>query len=288
MHSLGLHVALPTNKREAETGDQPQPEQRRRPTKKHKYEMAPPSTDVIPVQVAEHTTTGRRHIEDLLADEVLCHILQMLPQADLAVAARACRRWHACCPSAVIPKLSIRWAGSSLAAVQWACLQEGCPLDERICHSAAWNGRLEVLRWARENGCPWDECTCVFAAESGHLEVLQWARENGCPWDERTFSHAASAGHLEVLQWVALNGGVWDGQACAFAAKNGHLEVLQWAREVGCPWDQRTCSFAAMNGHLDVLKWAVENGCPWDKEHCTWLVLMHKEVTLKKKKKKMV
>ena len=78
----------------------------------------------------------------------------------------------------------------------------------KICRYAAWNGHLEVLKWARENGCPWNELICTNAALNGHLEVLKWTRENGCNWNDWT---------------------------CANAAKNGHLEVLKWARENGCP-----------------------------------------------------
>ena len=34
----------------------------------------------------------------------------------------------------------------------------------KICENAAWNGHLEVLKWARENCCNWDELTCANAA----------------------------------------------------------------------------------------------------------------------------
>jgi hypothetical protein len=37
----------------------------------------------------------------------------------------------------------------------------------------------------------------VCAAYDGHLEVLKWARENGCPWDERTRQLAARKGYVE-------------------------------------------------------------------------------------------
>ena len=57
-------------------------------------------------------------------------------------------------------------------------------VDERTCTSAALEGNLEVLKWAREQGCPWDEATC--AAKGGHFAVLKWAREQGCPWDDKT------------------------------------------------------------------------------------------------------
>jgi hypothetical protein len=75
------------------------------------------------------------------------------------------------------------------------------------------NGRLDVLRWAREGGCPWDTLTCAAVARRGHLHILQWVRAHGCTWNAWT---------------------------CAYAAENGHLHILQWAREHGCPIDSYT------------------------------------------------
>lgn len=61
----------------------------------------------------------------------------------------------------------------------------GCPINNTICHDAALNGHVHIIKWARANGCPWDENVCEVAVQGGHLEILQWARANGCPWDEK-------------------------------------------------------------------------------------------------------
>ena len=47
--------------------------------------------------------------------------------------------------------------------------------------TAAYNGRLETLKWARATGCPWDELTCAKAYSNGQLHVLNWAVANGAP-----------------------------------------------------------------------------------------------------------
>ena len=39
-------------------------------------------------------------------------------------------------------------------------------------HGPLKGGKLEVLKWERENGCPWDEYTRACTAEGGKLEVL--------------------------------------------------------------------------------------------------------------------
>jgi hypothetical protein len=86
---------------------------------------------------------------------------------------------------------------------------------------------------------------CNVAAKFGKLEVLKWARENGCEWSWRTCSEAAENGHLDVLKWTQENGCGWDFETCSAAARSGHLEVLQWAHENGCNWSERTCEEAA-------------------------------------------
>ncbi len=110
------------------------------------------------------------------------------------------------------------------------------------CAYAASRGDLKKLqRLHIEEGRKWDVRTCYSAAANGHLEVLQWARANGCPWDERTCSHAAANDHLDVLRWAHDNDCPWNMDTCRFAAWKGHFEVLKWVRANGCPWDRDAC-----------------------------------------------
>ena len=125
-----------------------------------------------------------------------------------------------------------------------------------FCATIAFNGNLNLLKWAKLNEFNWNAKTCSKAARGGHLEIVQWVRLNGCPWNENTCSSAAFNGHLEILQWARFNGCPWDRYTCSFAALNGHFELLKWARENGCPWDKNTCSHAAFNGHKQILQWA--------------------------------
>jgi hypothetical protein len=97
----------------------------------------------------------------------------------------------------------------------------------KLCHMAASEGRLEVLRWARRQLLPdttqtashtqrhlfpWDETVCRVAAGCGHLAVLQWLRSEGCPWDRFVARAAAAAGHVPVLQWALAQA---DWQVCS-------------------------------------------------------------------------
>ena len=42
-------------------------------------------------------------------------------------------------------------------------------------------GRLEILKWARENGCPWDWHTRAWAELPVRADVLKYLDAHGCP-----------------------------------------------------------------------------------------------------------
>lgn len=138
-------------------------------------------------------------------------------------------------------------------------------LDANMCSTAAENGHLAMLKWARDEGFPWDVRTCSAAAKNGHNAILQWARETECPWDCETCDALASNRNLTMLQWAREKGCYMDGNVFTGAAANGHLAVLQWARENGYPWGNNMGVMAAGNGHLEILQWLTSEGCPWDK-----------------------
>jgi hypothetical protein len=149
--------------------------------------------------------------------------------------------------AASLPRYVARLAAGALAELL-GCLREklvgwlratglitSCPspLLERLLEELP-----EVL--AADNHCPWGPTTCSSAAFEGHLEVLQWARKHGCPWDSESCAYAAKGGHLHVLQWAREHDCPWNKQTCRQAAEHGHLDVLQWAREQDppCPWNE--------------------------------------------------
>lgn len=124
--------------------------------------------------------------------------------------------------------------------------------------------RSKIQQWINtkcQNICPWNEFTCAFAAFNGHLDVLKYAHENGCEWDEYTCTCAARNGHLDVLKYAHENGCDWDENTCTCAAENGHLDVLTYAHKNGCEWDDNMCERAALNKHLNILEWTQKNNC---------------------------
>ena len=53
------------------------------------------------------------------------------------------------------------------------------------------SGSLKAVQLLRGEGCPWNYSTCEAAVDNGRVEVLRWARENGCPLDPVTRDFAA-------------------------------------------------------------------------------------------------
>ncbi|WZN64194.1 putative ankyrin repeat protein [Chloropicon roscoffensis] len=167
--------------------------------------------------------------------------------------------------------------GGSVEVLEYL-LESGSEFDRNVCMGAAIGGRLEALKWLRDQDppCPWDAGTCAYAAAGGHLDVLKFlrAQDPPCPWIEDTCAYAAKGGHLEILKWLRAQDPrcPWSELTCAWAALGGHLDVLKWARsqDPACPWSEETCREAARNGHLDVLKWARSQDppCPWDRHTC--------------------
>lgn len=226
-----------------------------------------------------------------LPEELLSTLLDAVPPAYVGMAARTCRSWWACARPHQRKRLAKGAVCSSMALLQWAVVENGCPLDRELCAAIAKEGQLELLRWARWNGCPWDRRTIHNAAGGGHLEVVRWARKNGCQWDENACAAAAKHGHLEVLKWLHAHGCPWKGNTTIGAAANGHLAILQWAFAQGCPceWElvlsaaarradketlewglthggpcKEVCAAIAEVGNLELLRWARAEGFPWE------------------------
>jgi len=79
-------------------------------------------------------------------------------------------------------------------------VEEGCELDAWVCHYAAMNGNLEMIKLARERGVPWDERTMYFAIQNGHDAILAYLLEMRCPGFQMALEYASFAGNLEVLK----------------------------------------------------------------------------------------
>ena len=91
--------------------------------------------------------------------------------------------------------------------------QQGVPMTENFCNTAASTGQLQYLQFAHEHGCPWNEETCTVAAKNGHIDCLQYAHEHGCPWNEDTY--AAAAKSKSRYKWNCLQYAIQNNCPCS-------------------------------------------------------------------------
>jgi len=88
--------------------------------------------------------------------------------------------------------------------LQWA-RENGCPCPDLndIYVFAAISGKADMVTWFCEQGFPLHDGLCTSAAGFGHLELLIWLREQGCPLDLEDCSFlASSGGRNEVVDWL--------------------------------------------------------------------------------------
>lgn len=135
---------------------------------------------------------------------------------------------------------------------------------DTTCSTAATNGHLDCLRFARKTGCPWDKQTCAKTTGGGHLDCLEYAHVKGCEWDERTCVEAAGGGHLMCLKYAHVKGCPWtNADTWTEGSMRDHLDHCGCD---GCPQYTNTCIVAAKGGHLHCFEYALRNGCPCDEE----------------------
>jgi len=163
---------------------------------------------------------------------------------------------------------------NKLELLKWAREEKKCEWDKRTICVAALQGNLEMVKYCVANECPIDVYACTCAAENGRLECLKYLREEvKAPWDEKTATWAALNGHLHILEYlVERKYDKYDECACWFAAKYGHLDCLKYLHETAkAPWNFGAVRDAQKNKHLECVQYLLDNNCPlphgWRYEH---------------------
>jgi len=97
---------------------------------------------------------------------------------------------------------------------------DGLDWGELCASCAVCGGQLTVLKWLREEkGIEWEWGRDLDRAISdGRLDIVKYLREQGAEWYERSCYDAALYGHLDLLRWMRDGGAVWDAAECLQAA----------------------------------------------------------------------
>lgn len=149
--------------------------------------------------------------------------------------------------------------------------------------SAAKNGHVHILEWAREHSWGPNFFAQVIAevdevltdvAGNGHLSILEWASNNGCSPSIEVLAVAASKGHKRILQWARNNGHghLIDGTVHQAAISGGQFEVLEWIRndhglKENLKLQSEDSYLHAVNNKDKKLLWLLlKEGCPCSRQ----------------------
>ena len=165
---------------------------------------------------------------------------------------------------------------NKLELLKWAREEKKCKWDTATISAAADKGNLEMLKCCVTNQCPIDTRACAYAVITGRLECLKYLREEvKAPWGSGTASLAAQSGNLHILEYlVERKYDKYSEWACGFAAEKGHLDCLKYLHETAkAPWDGGAVRGAHRNKHPECLQYLLDNNCPlpdgWRYEHGT-------------------
>jgi hypothetical protein len=158
---------------------------------------------------------------------------------------------------------------NKLALLKWAREKKKCDWDESTISAAAQQGNLEMVKYCVANECPIDALACACATTLGRLECLKYLREEvKAPWNSDTASWAALYGHLHILEYlVEREYDEYDEDACEFAAGEGHVDCLKYLHETAkAPWDYRAVREAHKENQTECVQYLLDNNCPlpWD------------------------
>ena len=154
---------------------------------------------------------------------------------------------------------------NKLELLKWAREEKECEWDEETINVAALQGNMEMVKYCVANECPIDVYACTCAAENGRLECLKYLREEvKATWDSRTASWAAAKGHLHILEYlVERKYDQYSKVTCEYAAQYGHLDCLKYLRETAkAPWDDWSVLYAHEKNHTECLQYLLDNDCP--------------------------
>ena len=158
--------------------------------------------------------------------------------------------------------------------LKWIREKKKCEWSAGTINRAAEHGNLEMVKYCVANESPIDLMACACAALNGRLEILKYLREEvKAPWDWYTATRAAKYGHLHILEYlVERKFDKYGVCACEYAAMNGHLDCLKYLRETAkAPWDYMVVRYAHKKNQTDCVQYLLDNDCPlpngWRYEH---------------------
>jgi|694.fasta_scaffold00968_35 hypothetical protein len=160
----------------------------------------------------------------------------------------------------------------NLETLQFMRSTVGCTTwNEETCALFSRRGRLNCLRYARENGCPWNERTTLEAAMHGQLHCLQYAYEAGCSIGVSFCLEVVQSRNssIECLKFGIDHGALTDDpQLMMAAARHYNSEFLSYLHQRGLPLTEHVVLETVKQGHIDSFIYCMQHKCPFDLNLC--------------------
>ena len=218
-----------------------------------------------------------------LIDEIF---LNILPPYMRSVCCFVCKDWNnyinrSPSPKSLFCEFAIEAAiAGDLKMLKWG-VSQGCPWNrDDVFISGSRSGNIDLLQWVLDNGGQWTAYGFEGAAGHGRVETLKWLREEGIrrfQVDFFTSNETADVfptnsqpGLLSALSWIVntacsvmiLTPPLARQVMCLAAAREGQVHVLQWLQTQGVDavGMSVTAKQAAESGRVSVLEWLRDNG----------------------------
>jgi len=126
-----------------------------------------------------------------------------------------------------------------------------------VCRTAAANGHLDILKWAKVNGCKWSLDICNYAALYRHRHVLKWEKSIS-PRDDWLIHEDHHCGHWMDIHYYAESRSICNSLLTEYAVGVGNLRLLKRVIAAGYQPKSSVWTLALPGGHTHILDWALK------------------------------
>lgn len=117
------------------------------------------------------------------------------------------------------------------------CLEKGCPFGNNVwlmynncMNHSNHEQALKILKLLRYFSIPWNTNASTSAARNGHIDALKWARSHGCSWDIWTSGGAVASNNSATIQYCPYTEQIYE---IAVLCKD-LISILKLLRKLGC------------------------------------------------------
>lgn len=140
-------------------------------------------------------------------------------------------------------------------------LDHGCIIAPYALSCAAYNGRVDIIKYIQSKGLLIDtQVICYNAFINGHINILKWCLDNEYPIRKSYFDSAFNYQQYDLLQYALDNGRPVGYRDWEISTTYHNPKILQWAKDHKFTIDSiHISSASATRGNVDTLQWLSDN-----------------------------